>query len=540
MKQLQVCNLPACLSQNLLSYHYFWLWDCPVRRKVTSGGDAGSQGEAGWFLQCPGLHGSARQNPAEDTRFPPPPSARGLSGEALPGGIVCELAADRRPRGAAPPRETRHASERANSRPPLAPSQQPPPATSSLPPWPRPPRRAPKSPAPWRRPLGPRRWLRGWDGTDVAHAWWRHQARELRRWGRRWGQPRAGPPRPGSWGWRHRRWRGLARPCGRRPTAAGGAVRRPGREPPGGHPRAGRAGPAERAAARRERPAAAWKPAAEAREPQSLPSGFAASRRGWRRGGRRGGQGHRGPRGGQHEPEGERRRPGGRARQPQGPEGPAGEAGGHVPPGPAAAAPRAAGAAPVWRQGRTAFARTRLRPARPWPGAPRALAVAGGRGRGEAGPRAAPPSPLAAPAPSNALGPRRQRLDHCALRPALPGGARRRSPAVESLRGPLDPHSAEHLPLAPAGFQGLRPRNGGTGLTTARNGCQSTRPNVWTFQGVVRTSSTRPPLPVLVLWGMNNAFWVGWICCSYFSPLKPLAIIPYMVNICFCKSVLLG
>lgn len=132
------------------------------------------QGEAGWFLQCPGLHGSARQNPAEDTRFPPL-SARGLSSKALPGGIVCELATDRRPRGAAPPQETRHASDRANSRPPLAPSQQPPPATSSPPPlWPRPPRRAPKSPAPRRRPLGPQRWRRGWDRTDVAHAWWRH------------------------------------------------------------------------------------------------------------------------------------------------------------------------------------------------------------------------------------------------------------------------------------------------------------------------------------------------------------------------------
>lgn len=104
-----------------------------------------------------------------------PLSARGLSSKALPGGIVCELATDRRPRGAAPPQETRHASDRANSRPPLAPSQQPPPATSSPPPlWPRPPRRAPKSPAPRRRPLGPQRWRRGWDRTDVAHAWWRH------------------------------------------------------------------------------------------------------------------------------------------------------------------------------------------------------------------------------------------------------------------------------------------------------------------------------------------------------------------------------
>ncbi|XP_027970967.1 tumor suppressor candidate gene 1 protein [Eumetopias jubatus] len=107
---------------------------CRVRRKVTTGGCAGLQDEAGWFLQCPGLHGSARQNPAEDARFPAPPprppgSARGLSSKALPGGIVCELAADRRPRGGAPPQETRHASDQQIPGPlwPQASNRRPPP-----------------------------------------------------------------------------------------------------------------------------------------------------------------------------------------------------------------------------------------------------------------------------------------------------------------------------------------------------------------------------------------------------------------------------
>lgn len=222
-----------------------------------------------------------------------PRAAGGLSRRALPRGIVCEPAWRSQAQGAAPPEETRHASNRANSRPPLAPSQQPPPSLLL--------RRCPDCPAGpgtrWRlgaRPLGPRGWRRGWD--DVAHAWWRHQARELRRRG----QPRAGPPGPRSWGWRQR---GLARPRGRRPTAAGGAVRRLGGEPPRGHPRAGRAGPTERAAAWGERPTAAREPAAEAREPQSLPSGLAAPRRGWWRGVRGGGEGDPGPRRGQHEQE---------------------------------------------------------------------------------------------------------------------------------------------------------------------------------------------------------------------------------------------
>uniref|UniRef100_A0A3Q7MNM5 Tumor suppressor candidate gene 1 protein n=2 Tax=Callorhinus ursinus TaxID=34884 RepID=A0A3Q7MNM5_CALUR len=58
-----------------------------------------------------------------------PGSARGLSSKALPGGIVCELAADRRPRGGAPPQETRHASDRQIPGPlwPQASNRRPPP-----------------------------------------------------------------------------------------------------------------------------------------------------------------------------------------------------------------------------------------------------------------------------------------------------------------------------------------------------------------------------------------------------------------------------
>ena len=164
-----------------------------------------------------------RPGRAWDPRFPSR-GRKGPSSRALPRGIVCELAWRSQAQGPAPPEKTRHASDRAHSRPPLASSQQPPPpATSSPPPQlPWPPRRAGTRRRRRARPLGPGRRQRGWDRTDVAHARWRHQAREPWRRGRRRGRPRARPPGPRSWG---RRRRGLARPCGRCPTAAGGAVR---------------------------------------------------------------------------------------------------------------------------------------------------------------------------------------------------------------------------------------------------------------------------------------------------------------------------
>lgn len=361
MKQLHISARPTWLSQGSLRL----LWDCPVRSQVTAAAAAGL-GQAGGSCRAQACtEGSARQGPAGSA---PARAAR------LPRAFVCERPGDRGP-GAAPPRQTRHAS---TGEFPASSGPQPAAASSAV-----------ASAAPpaqlvraSERDLGPRR---GGDGTDVAHAWWRPQARGPRRRRRRRGRRRAGPPGPGSWR-RRRRRRGLARPCGRRPAAAGGALRRPGGEPPGGPPRAGRAGPAERAAAGGERPAAAGEPAAQARKPQPLPSGLAAPRRGRRRSARGGGESHAGPRGGRHEPDGERRQPRSGAGQPPGAEGPPREAGGHVPPRAAAAAPRAADAAPARRPGGGVSARARARPSSPGPGARGTRAVAGGRSREGRGP----------------------------------------------------------------------------------------------------------------------------------------------------------
>lgn len=436
-----------------------------------------------------------------------PPRCQGAEQQSAPRGHCVWARPEIAGPGGSSTTATRHASDRANSRPLLAPRQQPPPATSSLPPLlPGPPRWAPNSArASARGPLGPRGWRRGWDRTDVAHAWWR-QARELRRRGQR----RAGPPGPGSWGWRCQRWRrGLARPRGRRPTAAGGAVCRPGGEPPGGSACAGRAGPAERAAARGECPAEAREPEAEAGEPQPLPSGLAPPRRGRRRGARGDCKCDPGPWGGRHEQESERQRPGGRAGQPQGPEGPPREAGGHVPPRTAAAAPRAAGAAPARGKGRAASARTWGSPAIPGRGVPRALAVARGRSRGEAGPLDGPRPAQAAPRRCGGLG----QLCAPAFLPAptVLGPLRLRAAKVErqGRRVLSSPHVSRLPALAPAGFHGEKPRNGGAGLKTARNGCQSAPPNAWTFLGVKRTCCV-----CLLCFGSlrdEHAFWVVWV-----------------------------
>lgn len=167
--------------------------DCHVSRKVCTGGCAGEQGKAGVFPQCPGPRGSGG-HPAPSRGQGFPGTDTGLSSRALPRGVVCEATSDRRPRGPAQPRETR--TRLSSGQLPASSGLPPaPPATFLPPPATERPARPQVRPRPARGPSGHGLAARP-DRTDVAHAWWRHPARELRR-GRRREPRRVGPPGPG-------------------------------------------------------------------------------------------------------------------------------------------------------------------------------------------------------------------------------------------------------------------------------------------------------------------------------------------------------
>ena len=198
MNPLSFSTCPIKLSRNF-SLCYYLLWDCPVKRKVTGGCAGDGVRQAGSF-SAPGL--ARRPGRARDPPFPSR-GRQGPSSRALPGAWCVSWPGDPRPRGQLRPRrldtpQTGHtpgllwpqASSRRRRRPP------PPFLLRSCP----------------GRPAGPElagagesgASARGCDGTDVAPARWRHQAREPRRRGRQRGQPRS---------WRRRRgggWRGRA------------------------------------------------------------------------------------------------------------------------------------------------------------------------------------------------------------------------------------------------------------------------------------------------------------------------------------------
>lgn len=168
----------------------------------------------GWSVPAvPRPSGKWWQHPAEDKAF----LARA---ERSPGASCVSRPADCRPRGAAQPRETR--TRLSSGQLPASPGLPPEPPATFLPPPATERPAGPKSARARRAALGLRSWRSDQTGPDVAHAWLRHPARLLRR-GRRREPRRVGPSRPGPGGLRW--WRGLARPRGRGPATAGGALR---------------------------------------------------------------------------------------------------------------------------------------------------------------------------------------------------------------------------------------------------------------------------------------------------------------------------